>query len=68
MPQSNVAKELRMLCSQIKDLRKENVVHTFENKGEQMPKRKMNTILTSGVNAVKLNPKTKKSKQTLIQR
>ena len=33
-----------------------------------MPKRKMDANLTSGVNAVKLNPRTNKSKQTLMQR
>ena len=33
-----------------------------------MPKRKMDANLTSGVNAGKLNPRTNKSKQTLMQR
>ena len=33
-----------------------------------MPRRKMDANLTSGVNADKLNPRTNKSKQTLMQR
>ena len=33
-----------------------------------MPRRKMAADLTSGVNAVKLNPRTNNSKQTLMQR